>query len=60
MNNNSMAQNGANRLNVRKGDSGSEEYMLQDEKGIQIHKTVQYTVEYSADGKANQHPGVIV
>ncbi|KAI1769995.1 hypothetical protein F4818DRAFT_446722 [Hypoxylon cercidicola] len=59
INNGSMAQDGTNRPNVRKGGCSSEE-LLQDEKGFQIHKTVQYTVEYSPDGKVNPHAGLIV
>ncbi|KAI1384364.1 uncharacterized protein F4822DRAFT_414886 [Hypoxylon trugodes] len=39
--------------NLRKGGSGSEEYILQDDKGLQIQKTVQYSVEYSSGTKAN-------
>ncbi|KAI1144667.1 hypothetical protein F5Y05DRAFT_408055 [Hypoxylon sp. FL0543] len=46
--------------NSRKGDSSSEEYALQDDKGLQIHKTVQYTVEYSPDGKAKSCLGMMV
>ncbi|XXH05265.1 hypothetical protein Hte_011690 [Hypoxylon texense] len=60
INNESAAQDGKSQPNVRKGDNSSEEYMLQDEKGFQIHKTVQYTVEYSPDGKANPQPGLTV
>ncbi|KAI1442376.1 hypothetical protein F5Y02DRAFT_262375 [Annulohypoxylon stygium] len=45
--------------NLHKGDSNSE-YMLQDEKGLHIHRTVQYTVEYSPDGKAIPHSGASV
>ncbi|KAI1768928.1 hypothetical protein GGR53DRAFT_462009 [Hypoxylon sp. FL1150] len=58
--NHSMVQDDTDRPNFRKGDTGSEEHMLQDEKGFQIHKTVQYTVEYSPDGKVTQHPALTV
>ncbi|KAI2464683.1 hypothetical protein F4781DRAFT_58118 [Annulohypoxylon bovei var. microspora] len=51
-------QDGTNLPNSRKGDSSSDEYMLQDEKGLQIHRTVQYTVEYSPDGKAIPRVGL--
>ncbi|KAI0379556.1 hypothetical protein F5Y04DRAFT_271863 [Hypomontagnella monticulosa] len=50
--------NSANVSNFRKGESNSsEEYMLQDDRGLQIQKTVQYqyTVEYVSDGKTNTH-----
>ncbi|KAL7627222.1 hypothetical protein AAE478_003998 [Parahypoxylon ruwenzoriense] len=50
MNSINNGQGGTNGPIARKGDSSSEEYMLQDDKALQIHKTVQYTVEYSPDG----------
>ncbi|OTA52646.1 putative PTH11-typeG-protein-coupled receptor [Hypoxylon sp. EC38] len=52
-------QDGASLPNSRKGDSSSEEYALQDDKGLQIHKTVQYTVEYSPDGKVKPRPSLM-
>lgn len=33
----------------RKGDASSEEYILQDDKGLCIRKTVGYSVEYSKE-----------
>ncbi|KAI5863307.1 hypothetical protein GGS23DRAFT_604921 [Durotheca rogersii] len=35
--------------NIRKGGTSSEEHMLQDDLALRIHKTVQYSVEYSAE-----------
>ncbi|KAI1373363.1 hypothetical protein F4677DRAFT_221398 [Hypoxylon crocopeplum] len=46
-----------NQPNAHKGDSKSEEYILQDDRGLQIHKTMQYTVEYLPDGKMNPRSG---
>lgn len=60
INNGSAAQDSTSQPNIRKRDSSSEEYMLQDEKGFQIHKTVQYTVEYSPDGKVSPRAGPTV
>ncbi|KAI1413018.1 hypothetical protein F5Y13DRAFT_199502 [Hypoxylon sp. FL1857] len=54
--NSKIGLDGTSLPNFRKGDSSSEEYELQDDKGLQIHKTVQYTVEYSADGKIKPRP----
>jgi hypothetical protein len=35
--------------NIRKADTSSEEYILQDDGPMQIHKTVEYNVSYSKD-----------
>ncbi|KAH9990140.1 hypothetical protein F4779DRAFT_610148 [Xylariaceae sp. FL0662B] len=43
-----------NLTSVRKGDASSEEYMLRDDKGCHIQKTVQYSIEYSK-GKESPH-----
>ncbi|KAI1458267.1 hypothetical protein F4805DRAFT_466886 [Annulohypoxylon moriforme] len=52
-------QDGMNLPALRKGDSSSE-HTFQDDKGLHIHRTVQYTVEYSPDGKAIPRTGVSV
>ncbi|KAI2617221.1 hypothetical protein GGS26DRAFT_585325 [Hypomontagnella submonticulosa] len=57
MNNGHVIPDGANVSNFRRGETNSsEEYMLQDDRGLQIQKTVQYTVEYVPDGRG--HPPV--
>ncbi|OTB04979.1 hypothetical protein M426DRAFT_22327 [Hypoxylon sp. CI-4A] len=53
-------QEGTNLSDFRKTDSSSEECILKDEGGLQIHKTVKYTVEYTPDGKLNPHNGMMV
>ncbi|KAI0841816.1 hypothetical protein F5Y06DRAFT_285265 [Hypoxylon sp. FL0890] len=58
--NGKIGQDGTSLPNSRRGNSSSEEYVLQDDKGLQIHKTVQYTVEYSPDGKAKPRLGLMV
>ncbi|KAI2602781.1 hypothetical protein GGR54DRAFT_467892 [Hypoxylon sp. NC1633] len=55
--NGTVAQGSTNGPDVRRGDNISEEYMLQDDRGLQIHKTMQYTVEYMTEGKDNQNAG---
>ncbi|KAI0883578.1 uncharacterized protein GGS22DRAFT_195248 [Annulohypoxylon maeteangense] len=59
MNGGKAGQDGTNLPNLRKDDL-EPECTLQDEKGLHIHRTVQYTVEYSPDGKAIQHAGASV
>ncbi|KAI1799457.1 hypothetical protein F4811DRAFT_565537 [Daldinia bambusicola] len=51
---------GTNQSDFRRADSSSDEYMLHEEKGLQIQKTVQYTVEYSPDGKRGPYMGSMV
>ncbi|KAI5918372.1 hypothetical protein F4810DRAFT_715547 [Camillea tinctor] len=47
------SQDGVNLTNIRRGETSSEECMIHDDdKGLQIQKTVQYSVEYSGDGRA--------
>ncbi|KAI1213372.1 uncharacterized protein F4807DRAFT_456715 [Annulohypoxylon truncatum] len=59
MNSGKTGLGGTNPPNLRNGNSSSE-YTLQDDKGLHIHRTVQYTVEYSPDAKAIPHGGVSV
>lgn len=53
-------QAGTTQSNIRQDGSNSEEYILQDEKGFQIHKTMQYTVEYSPEGRVTTRAGLAV
>lgn len=60
INNGKVGYEGANLANFRRADSSSEEYTLHEEKGLQIQKTVQYTVEYSPDGKRDPYIGSMI
>ncbi|KAF3067245.1 hypothetical protein GL218_08465 [Daldinia childiae] len=60
INNGKIGYEGANLANFRRADSSSEEYTLHEEKGLQIQKTVQYTVEYSPDGKRDPYIGSMI
>ncbi|ORY59185.1 uncharacterized protein BCR38DRAFT_498924 [Pseudomassariella vexata] len=42
-------KDGFNMTNIRKGDAGSEEYILHEDKSLQIQKTVGYSIEFSKD-----------
>ncbi|KAI8962143.1 hypothetical protein F5Y11DRAFT_324019 [Daldinia sp. FL1419] len=61
INNRNIGYEDTNLANFRRADSSSEEeHTLHEEKGLQIQKTVQYTVEYSPDGKRDPHVGSMV
>ncbi|KAK6953461.1 hypothetical protein Daesc_005765 [Daldinia eschscholtzii] len=60
INSRKVGYEGANLTDFRRADSSSDEYMLHEEKGLQIQKTVQYTVEYSPDGKRDPYVGSMV
>ncbi|KAI1102561.1 hypothetical protein F4804DRAFT_261064 [Jackrogersella minutella] len=60
INNGRPGQDGLGPPALRRGDSCSDGYRMQDDKGLKIHKTVQYTVQYSPDGKAIPRVGLMI
>ncbi|CAJ2510296.1 Uu.00g061960.m01.CDS01 [Anthostomella pinea] len=50
-----LPDDGVNLTSIRKGNASSTDPILQGGKGLQIQKTVQYSVEYSNNGSSRKH-----
>ncbi|KAI1496459.1 hypothetical protein F5X99DRAFT_400376 [Biscogniauxia marginata] len=54
----SDGQDGINLTDIRRGQTSSEECIFQDDKSLQIQKTLQYSIEYSGDDKPSSRGGL--